>query len=139
MGGAEPLIAAGSGFIMKYMAESRASRSEEFQMAIKALGAQDESSDKAADRGGAWMRRYIVVAVFTTLFGGVFAFAFSQGIETVYAYTTPIKTYLFGLLQFGGSIETLRTNGFLMTPEMWRMAINIAFFYFGSGIAKTRK
>lgn len=139
LGGMEPLAIAGGGFIMKYMAEARASRSEDFQMAMKALGASSDAADKAADRGGAIMRRFIVVTVFLTLFGGLFWFAGDADIETTYAYITPIKERVFGLFQGGGKLKTLTTNGFLVTPEMWRMAINICFFYFGAGVAKTKR
>jgi hypothetical protein len=139
LGGMEPLAIAGGGFLMKYMAEKRAEEAENFKMAIQGLSASTEAANAAAGRGGAWMRRFIVIAVFTTLFGGCFIFGWFPHIDTVYAYMTPVKERVFGLWQGGGKMQTLSTPGFLMTPEMWRMAINICFFYFGAGVAKTRK
>jgi hypothetical protein len=138
LGGMEPLMVAAGGFAMKMSAQSQAIAAENHKMALEGLGASTEGANEAAGRGGAWMRRYIVLAVFTTLFGGIFYFARDTSITTLYAYMTPVKDGVLGMWQSGGKLKTLETNGFLVTPEMWRMAINICFFYFGAGVAKTR-
>jgi len=141
LGGMEPLAIAAGGFVMKMAAQSQANAADNHKMALEGLGANDSSANKADKRGGvsgAMVRRFIVFAVFSTLFGGVFIFAFDGDIPTTYAYLTPVKDRAFGLFQSGGKMKVLEADGFLMTPEMWRLAINISFFYFGAGIAKTR-
>jgi hypothetical protein len=142
LGGMEPLLMGAGGFAMKLMAQSQANKAEEMKWALQGLGAKTDAANAAQDRGGpggAWVRRFIVFAVFSTLFGGAFMFGWFDNIQTVYAYTTPVKERLFGLFQGGGKVKTLATDGFLMTPEMWRLAIDISFFYFGAGIAKAKR
>jgi len=138
LGGMEPLAVAAGGFAMKMAAQSQANAADNHRMALERLGASSKAANEAQGRGGAWIRRFIVVSVFATLFGGVFIFAWKGDIQTTYAYMTPVKDWLFGAIQTGGKMKTLSTDGFLMTPEMWRLAINICFFYFGAGVAKTK-
>jgi hypothetical protein len=141
LGAAEPIALAAGGFLMKYVAQSQAYAAENHRMALEGLGARTSAADAADKRGGsggAWIRRFIVTTTFLSVFGCIIYVAVTQG-QTSHVYVKPVKTWMFGLIETGGKMKSITTQGYTITPEMWRILLDITFFYFGAGVAKTRK
>jgi hypothetical protein len=91
--------------------------------------AADNSHDKAANRGGEWTRRFIVVTVLFAVVIAPFLLAHSPEGITVGQETS----YLFGLIN-GIKYETL--SGYLILPEIRQTILAIVGFYFGSSQIK---
>lgn len=118
-----------SGFVMKMIAAQAQSQTRLFEQMLKKQKAADISADKAAARGGVWMRRVITVSVlFAIIFlPAVFAF-------TDIGVTLQEKTNGF-LGLFKGS-KLVHTQGYLILPEVRQTALAIVGFYFGSSQVK---
>ena len=109
-------------------------------LAIDALRAGNESADKAAGRdpvSGALARRFIVFMLFFVGIGG-FLLAMYGHFPVNYLYEVPVKDRLFGLFEGGGKMKLISSEGFVITPFMRTMCINVCMFYFGAGVAKQK-
>lgn len=136
----EPFVAGLGGWIFKYLANQQQMIITMSELKVKEIEASTEAANQADRRGGEsgpWVRRFIVVMIFSTLCGGALLAAFMNW-ETTYIYTTEVKTRLFGLFQTGGKVKELTVEGFVLTPEMRRVMIDIVFFYFGVSTAKLK-
>jgi hypothetical protein len=140
LGGFEPFVSLLGGFIFKYLANQQQMLVTSVEQMGKRIGHSSDAADRAAKRGGEngpWIRRFIVVMIFSTLCGGAILAAFLTW-ETTYIYTTEVKDRLFGLFQTGGKVKTITAEGFVLTPEMRRVMVDIVFFYFGVSTAKLK-
>ncbi len=117
-----------SGFVMKLIASQAEAQSRNFEMMLQKQSLADESAEKAAARGGVWIRR---IFVFFILFAVILA-PFILSLTGV--PVTVEKEGLGGLLKLiglgSGGWESLQ--GFVVLPEVRQAMLAIVGFYFGS-------
>lgn len=118
-----------SGFIFKLIGTMVSNQQANLGAMLKKQKANNESQNQAANRGGEWVRRLIVV---TVLFGVVIApFILAHSPEGITIGTE--YTRFFGL--FSGTVyETL--SGYVILPEIRQTVLAIVGFYFGSSTVK---
>ena len=118
-----------SGFIMKFIAQQAQSQTRLFEQMLKKQEMADASADKAASRGGAWMRRVITFFV-------MFAIII---VPTVLAFTdigVSVQKETNGLLGLFKGVKWETVNGYVILPEVRQTALAIIGFYFGSSQVK---
>ena len=118
-----------SGFIFKLIGQLVANQQATTESLLKRQKASDSSHDKAATRGGEWVRRVIVCTVLFAVVVAPFLLAHSPEGVTVGQETSSF----FGLFK-GIKYETL--NGYLILPEVRQTVLAIVGFYFGSSTIK---
>lgn len=121
-----------SGFVMKMIAAQAEAQSRNFEMLLQKQAIADESAEKAAARGGVWIRR---IFVFFILFAVILA-PFILSLTAV--PVTVEKEGLGGLFKlFGlGSSSWESLQGFVVLPEVRQAMLAIVGFYFGSSQVK---
>ena len=121
-----------SGFIFKLIGSYASSQSRLFEQMIKKQEAADASAQAASERGGAWIRRFIVISVLFALIAAPLLVAYSDVVVTVR------ESGGNGILSWLGlstsSWESL--NGFVLLPEVRQAMLAIVGFYFGSSSIK---
>jgi hypothetical protein len=117
------------GFIMKLIASQQQNQAAQFEMMLKKQELADISADKAAARGGVWMRRLITVSVLFAVIALPAIFAFTDIGVTIEKET---KGFL-GLFK-GSTWETI--GGYVILPEIRQTTLAIVGFYFGSSQVK---
>ena len=118
-----------SGFIFKLIGSLSQAQQANLQSLLQRQKATDLSQDKAAKRGGEWVRRVIVV---TVLFGVVVApFLLAHSPEGVTVGKD--STFLFGIFN-STTYQTLQ--GYVILPEIRQTVLAIVGFYFGSSTIK---
>ena len=127
-----------TGFIFKYMTETREIRREQFEMLMAKKKADREDHDAAVARvgieAGKIVRRIIVISI---LFGTIlapFVLPFF-GIPTTVEIKTNELPFL-GLFGGGEKIEFHNVYGYLFTEENRQVLLSILGFYFGSAVAR---
>lgn len=129
---------AASGFIFKFMAQSQKYKHDEMMRAIKRTDAIDNSSDKAAQRGGDYgkvTRRLIVICILFAVILAPFIAPFFN-IPTIVEVERSGHSWFFGLFKTGPISEFVHLFGFLMIEEVKSALTYLLGFYFGSGAAK---
>jgi len=118
-----------SGFVMKMIAAQADNQARLFERMIARQTIADESADKAAARGGVYMRRAITAAVIFAIVIAPFVFAFTDiGVS--------IQTESKGFLGLFKRLEWSTVQGFVILPEIRQTALAIVGFYFGSSQVK---
>lgn len=118
-----------SGFIMKMIAAQSENQARLFEQMITKQAVADDSADRAAARGGVYMRRFITVAVVFAIVLAPFIFAFTSiGIS--------VQHESAGLFGFFKSLQWDTVQGFVILPEIRQTALAIVGFYFGSSQVK---
>lgn len=126
------------GFVMRHIAEKRNHEHLQHMAAVNALEAEDESKDKAAERAGLWVRRFLVLSV---SFGAIFApFLLStcSDTPTVVQYTEKARG-LLGWIFGGEGKQVMRfkeITGYLLSEEVLHAFFAIIGFYFGQSVRK---
>lgn len=118
-----------SGFVMKMIAAQSENQARLFERMIARQTIADKSADKAAARGGVYMRRLITFAVIFAIVLAPFIFAFTSIGISVQQETT-------GLLGFFKGVKWSTVQGFVILPEIRQTALAIVGFYFGSSQVK---
>jgi hypothetical protein len=118
-----------SGFVMKLIASQAESQTRLFERMLQRQALADDSADKAAARGGVWMRRFITFAVIFAIVLAPFVFAFTGVGVTMQSETK-------GFLGLFKSLEWATVQGFVILPEIRQTALAIVGFYFGSSQVK---
>lgn len=127
------LLAGGvSGFVMKLIAYQVQAQQELFRQTMAWMPAADESADKAATRGGIWMRRFLVVSIMLAVVYFPLIMAFAD-IDTV-VETNPAAWDILGL--FTGGFKEI--EGYLIMEEVRSAVMAIIGFYFGQGTIRSR-
>ena len=127
-----------TGFIFKYLTETREMRREQFEMFMENKKADREDQDAAIQRvgqeAGKIVRRTIVIAV---LFGTIIAPFILPffGIPTVVEIKTTTEPFL-GIIGGGQDIQFHNVYGYLFTEENIQILLSIVGFYFGSATAR---
>ena len=121
-----------SGFVMKMMASQAESQARSFEMMIRKQELSDASADKAAVRGGVWVRRIFVFFILFAVIVAPFILSLTGVPVTVEKEGFGGLLKLIGL-NFGGwqSLE-----GFVLLPEVRQAMLAIVGFYFGSSQVK---
>jgi hypothetical protein len=114
---------------MKLIAAQAESQTRLFERMLQRQTLADESADKAAARGGVWMRRFITFAVIFAIVLAPFVFAFTGVGITIQSETK-------GFLGLFKSLEWATVQGFVILPEIRQTALAIVGFYFGSSQVK---
>jgi len=118
-----------SGFIMKMIAHQSENQARLFERMIQKQVAADDSADRAAGRGGVYMRRLITAAVIFAIVLAPFIFAFTEvGIT--------LQSESKGFLGLFKRLEWSTVQGFVILPEIRQTALAIVGFYFGSSQVK---
>lgn len=118
-----------SGFIFKLIGTLSQAQQANLQSLLKRQKATDISQDRAAKRGGEWVRRVIVV---TVLFGVIVApFLLAHSPEGVTVGKD--STFFFGIFN-STTYQTLQ--GYVILPEIRQTVLAIVGFYFGSSTIK---
>ena len=118
-----------SGFIFKLIGQLVANQQATVNAVLQKQKVADESHQKAASRGGEWVRRIIVCTVLFAVIVAPFLLAHSPEGVTIAKETSSF----FGLFK-GVKYETL--NGYLILPEVRQTVLAIVGFYFGSSQVK---
>ena len=118
-----------SGFIFKLIGQLVANQQNTVDSMLKKQAVADESHQKAATRGGEWVRRVIVCTVLFAVVIAPFILAHSPEGVTVGQESKGF----FGL--FGG-VKYQTLNGYLILPEIRQTVLAIVGFYFGSSTIK---
>ena len=118
-----------SGFVFKLIGQLVANQQSTVDAMLKKQAVADESHQKAAARGGEWVRRVIVCTVLFAVVIAPFILAHSPEGVTVGQETKGF----FGLFS-GVKYQTL--NGYLILPEVRQTVLAIVGFYFGSSTVK---
>ena len=118
-----------SGFVMKMIAHQSENQARLFERMIQKQVAADDSADRAAGRGGVYMRRLITAAVIFAIVLAPFIFAFTEvGIT--------LQSESKGFLGLFKRLEWSTAQGFVILPEIRQTALAIVGFYFGSSQVK---
>ena len=126
------LAGGGMGFIMKLIASQQSHQQAMFERSLKGAKADDASADKAAARGGIWMRRFIVVSVMLAVIYFPLVLSFTGGTTTIETERAPWD--LLGV--FTGGFKEVR--GYLIMPEVRTAVLAIIGFYFGQGTIRSK-
>ena len=118
-----------SGFVMKMIAAQAESQSRLFERMIQKQIAADDLADRAAARGGVYMRRFITAAVIFAIVLAPFVFAFTDIGVSVQRETS-------GFFGFFKQVKWDTIQGFVILPEIRQTALAIVGFYFGSSQVK---
>lgn len=118
-----------SGFVMKMIATQADNQARLFEQMIARQTAADDSADRATNRGGIHMRRFITAAVIFAIVLAPFIFAFTDIGISVQRETT-------GIFGFFKTLKWDTVQGFVIMPEIRQTALAIVGFYFGSSQVK---
>jgi len=127
-----------TGFVFKYLTETREMRREQFKMFIENKKVDREDQDAAIKRvgyeAGKIVRRTIVIAV---LFGTIIAPFILPffGIPTVVEIKSITEPFL-GFIGGGEVVQFHSVYGYLFTEENRQILLSIVGFYFGSATAR---
>lgn len=117
-----------AGFVMKLIAAQAENQARAFEMMLQKQAAADTSAEKAAARGGIWIRRGFVACILFAVIIAPFILAYSGNGVTIE------RQAFGGLLGFIGlgrdSWQTVQ--GFVILPEVRQGMLAILGFYFGS-------
>ena len=114
------------GFVFRFIAAQQEAQAESFKLAMQAQGVADDSADRAAGRGGVWVRRLLSLSV-------IFALIFAPFILALVGLPTFVESEsaawdIFGIFT-GGWHEI---SGYLILPEVRTAMLAVVGFYLGS-------
>lgn len=114
------------GQAFRHLAEARKAQHDE-KMAL--IGKREESMEKAASRGGTWLRRILIGAVVIAFLAAVFAAFFGQGVVLEHE----LNRNFLGIIKWD-KLKYVAVDGVVILKEN-RTAFESAFgFYFGQAI-----
>lgn len=116
-----------SGFIFKLIGSMVQAQQAQVKMMLSKQKAADDSADRAAGRGGVWVRRGIVATVLFAIVIVPFIMAFSDNGVTVEVTK--------GWWIFAKDVYETQ-DGFLLHPSVIQALYAIIGFYFGSSQIK---
>lgn len=122
-----------SGFLMKLIASQFEAQQRHVELMIRKQEVADVSADKAAARGGVFVRRAIAFTILFAMVIAPFIVAFFPEIKV-----TIIEEARGGILGFLGFTKPLVTElqGFVLLPEVRQGMLALLGFYFGSSQVK---
>ena len=118
-----------SGFVMKMIAAQAQSQTRLFEQMLQKQKIADASADRAAARGGVWMRRLITASVLLAVIAVPAVIAFTDiGVS--------IQKETKGFLGLFGGTKWETIGGYVILPEVRQTTLAIVGFYFGSSQVK---
>lgn len=118
-----------SGFVMKLIAAQVQNQATMFERMLQKQELADASADRAKERGGTWMRRFITVSTVFAIIIAPFIFAFTDvGVS--------IQSESNGFLGLFRTVRWENVQGFVVLPEVRQTALAIVGFYYGSSSIK---
>lgn len=123
------------GGVLKIISAKMEMRRMEVEHLTKRQRLSDDSADRAAMRGGPWVRRFIALTVIGYLFiSPLILELFRPEVPVIYAYAEGTQ----GWWRFKGieQLKFVEMDGYVILPFQRDLAAMIAGFYFGSGIVK---
>ena len=124
-----------AGFVFQFIANQQKAQADALLATIKRDQAYSEIADKAAARGGIWLRRFIVGSLLLSFVYFPFLSAWAS-LPVVVEVKSTIGGYLFGLIPERVIVDFVPIQGFLMQDDTKEMMRAIIFFYFGKSGAK---
>ena len=121
-----------SGFVMRLIASQAEAQGRVLDAMLRKQEAVDVSADKAANRGGVWVRRLIAMSI---LFAVIVAPFIMSIIDVPLALENESKGGLFSIL-FGSNNAYINVEGFVLLPEVRQGMLALLTFYFGSSMVK---
>ena len=118
-----------SGFVMKLIGSQMENQARIFERMVTKQGVADASAEKAANRGGVWVRRGLVAITFFAIVVAPFIVAFTDVGVSMQRETN-------GFLGLFKGVKWDTVQGFVILPEVRQTAIAIVGFYFGSSQIK---
>jgi hypothetical protein len=118
-----------SGFVMKLIAAQVQNQATMFERMLQKQELADASADRAKERGGTWMRRFITVSTVFAIIIAPFIFAFTDVGVSIQSETN-------GFLGLFKTVRWENVQGFVVLPEVRQTALAIVGFYFGSSQVK---
>lgn len=118
-----------AGFVFRQYVENE---KRKHQQRMAELDAVDQSMDKAAGRGGTWIRRGIYALVALSMLSVLIA-GF-VGVPVVVENAVLIKGWVWGLFPDRETTEYVTVEGVLFVKENRRAFIQLLLFYLGQGI-----
>jgi len=128
-------VSSAMGYIFRFMAEARKSKDDAFKRLIGTQEASSKSADSAAQRGGVWVRRFLVVSVVLAVIGFPFIAAFVQ-VPTFVEVNERTREWVFGLIGGRDQIAYHEINGYLLVKENRTVLLALSSFYFGQAAGK---
>ena len=121
-----------SGFLMKLIASQAEAQQRQVELMIRKQEVVDASADKAAARGGVFVRRIIAFTILFAMIVAPFIMAFSESPVTV------LQEARGGILGFLGFTKDtwVEVQGFVLLPEVRQGMLALLGFYFGSSQVK---
>jgi hypothetical protein len=105
------------------------------------LDSQDRAATRVSGKGGVWIRRFIVLALFGFMFGllainGIIAHFVEDAVPATYAYMEETTPRWFGLIRGRQILRTVPLEGIPVFSQAVNMMWLIGTFYFGSSRIK---
>ena len=121
-----------TGFVMKLIASQAEAQQRQVELMIRRQEVADVSADKAAARGGVFVRRIIAFTILFAMIVAPFIMAFSENPVTL------LQEAKGGILGFLGFTKDtwVEVQGFVLLPEVRQGMLALLGFYFGSSQVK---
>ena len=120
------------GFALTFMDNLRQDKADERKFLLDRTDKQESSMNNAEQRGGIWMRRFVVF-ILITLFAVI-----SLGLYEPTNVVNTIKgeSYLWGLIETAPKTEVLTLKGALIDDTLKTSILSIIAFLFGQDTAR---
>tara|TARA_E500000178_G_C17030545_1_gene760352 strand:- start:1467 stop:1874 length:408 start_codon:yes stop_codon:yes gene_type:complete len=122
-----------TGFVMRFVAAQAESQQRALDAMLRKQEAVDASAEKAANRGGVWVRRLIAVSI---LFAVIIAPFIVSLINVPLAIQNDSSGGLLSFI-FGTQNGYVNVEGFVLLPEVRQGMLALLSFYFGSSMVKS--
>lgn len=129
-------VSALGGFIMKLIAQKQADTTALIKLGMEKASHSSQMADAAAKRSSPWLRKFAAITVLMVAFVGLFIVAFFDSIPVSIVYEKAQKSLLWGFIKWGGGLEALTAQGFVIADWFKFSVISIVMFLFGTGAAK---
>jgi hypothetical protein len=132
------MVSALGGFAMKLMAQKQADTTALIKLGMEKAAHSSTMADAAAKRSSPWLRKFAAITVLLVAFGGILLVAFFDSVPVSIVYEKVPRSFL-GLFKWGGNLEVVEANGFVLADWFKFSVISIVMFLFGTGAAKAQR
>ena len=120
------------GFALTFMDNLRQDKADERKFLLDRTEAQETSMNNAEQRGGIWMRRFVVfilISLFAVISLGLYE-------PTNLVNTVQGDSYLWGLIETAPTTEVITLKGALIDDTLKTSILSIIAFLFGQDTAR---
>jgi hypothetical protein len=118
------------GFVFKFISNMQ---QDSYNAKMAMLGAVEQSKVAASERGGAWIRRFIVIVMMSIL--AIIAVGFGAT-PTNIVTTSPSTSVLWGLFSMDGVTRVTEIVGGMYDETIRLSILSIIGYYFGTSTAE---